>query len=167
MTDTPVRPAPRASGRRSLVLGLAALCCGLGKSLQAATPTDLPLSESLVDELKAALQAHLPLVVLVSLEGCPHCELARNAHLAPLRRRGQPVVQVDWRSPRRLQDFSGAAHTHDAMVRQWRILVAPTVLFFGADGREIAPRLAGGVLPDFYGAYLEARLETARKNLRA
>lgn len=167
MTDTPARPAPQAPRRRSLVLTLAALGCGLGGVSRAATPIDLPLSDSLTDELKAALQARLPLVVLVSLEACPHCELARNAYLRPLRKRGQPVVQVDWRSPRSVQDFAGASHTHDAMVRQWRVSVAPTVLFFGAGGREVAPRLVGSVLPDFYGAYLETRLDAARKNLGA
>jgi hypothetical protein len=42
--------------------------------------------------------------------------------------------------------------------------VAPTVLFFGRTGREVAPRLVGASR-DFYGAYLEQRLETARRNL--
>ena len=43
--------------------------------------------------------------------------------------------------------------------------IAPTVLFFGRDAVELVPRLTGGYLPDFYGAYLDQRLETARKAL--
>ena len=33
-------------------------------------------------------------------------------------------------------------------------------------GVEVAERLVGGMLPDFYGAYLDQRLETARKAVR-
>jgi hypothetical protein len=36
------------------------------------------------------------------------------------------------------------------------------VLFFGAKGKEVAERLEGGYIPDFYGAYLEQRLQVAR-----
>lgn len=42
---------------------------------------------------------------------------------------------------------------------------APTLLFLGADGREVAARLQGASIPDFYGAYLEERLQTARREL--
>ena len=44
--------------------------------------------------------------------------------------------------------------------------VAPTLLFLGPKGEELAERLVGGSIPDFYGAYLEQRLEQARVRLR-
>lgn len=40
--------------------------------------------------------------------------------------------------------------------------MAPTVLFLGKEGREVAPRLVGGSTSDFYGAYLEERIRTAQ-----
>ena len=43
--------------------------------------------------------------------------------------------------------------------------MAPTVLFFGRGGTEIAKRMVGGMLADFYGAYLDQRIATARKAL--
>jgi hypothetical protein len=48
----------------------------------------------------------------------------------------------------------------------WGIKVAPTVLFFGRGGVEIAERLVGGYLPDFYGVYLDERVRSARLALR-
>ena len=39
------------------------------------------------------------------------------------------------------------------------------LLFFGRQGKEVAERLVGALLPDFYGAYLSQRLETARQSL--
>jgi hypothetical protein len=48
------------------------------------------------------------------------------------------------------------------LIRQWQISVTPTVLFFGPGGKEVAERLEGASLPDFYGAYLDQRLEKGR-----
>ena len=133
----------------------------------AATPghEGLPLAVSLRDELAAALRQAQPLVVMVSLEGCPFCRTVRQSHLAPMHREGLAVVQLDWRTSRAVADFAGAPATHDDMVARWGVKVAPTVLFFGPGGREVAERLRGAAIPDFYGAYLDARLATARKAL--
>lgn len=130
-------------------------------------PATLPLSESLQSELAQALKKGQPLVVMVSLGGCPFCKVARENYLGPLHeQQGLPVVQVDMRSPRLVRDFKGATVTHDVMSRSWGIRVVPTVLFFGRDGREVAERLVGGYIPDFYGAYLDDRLQQARAALR-
>jgi hypothetical protein len=40
------------------------------------------------------------------------------------------------------------------------------VLFFGPQGQELAERLVGVAVPDFYGEYLEARLTEARAKLK-
>ena len=124
----------------------------------------LPPALSLPDELARALAVGSPLVVMVSLEGCPFCKVARESYLAPMRHeQGLPVVQVDMRSQRSVKNFNGSNTTHEALIATWRIEVAPTVLFLGRQGAEVAPRLVGGYIPDFYGAYLEERLETGRR----
>ncbi len=156
----------RLSRRRFLAWPAALGAAAAGRAAAApAVHEGLPLAASLRDELGAALRQAQPLVVLVSLDGCPFCRAVRQSYLAPMHGEGLPVVQVDWRSPRPLADFTGAASTHDAMVAAWKVKVAPTVLFFGPGGREVAERLRGASVPDFYGAYLEARLATARKAL--
>ena len=58
-----------------------------------------------------------------------------------------------------------AEGTHEEMIGIWRLTIAPTLLFFGPGAREVAERMEGGYLPDFYRAYLEQRLEVARANL--
>jgi len=126
----------------------------------------LPKPDSLADELTLALAIRKPLIVMVSLEGCPFCHIARDSYLGPLRVEAlQPVVQVDMRSARSVRDFQGKQVTHDQLTREWGIRVAPTVLFFGKRGIEVADRLVGGYIPDFYGAYLEERLRTALRSL--
>lgn len=161
-TSAPV--AGRGLSRRDLLLAGAALCAA-GAAWGA--PAVLPPAESLQDELALALKKGQPLVVMVSLEGCPFCKVVRENYLGPLRRQqGLPVVQVDMRSKRALKNLRGDSTTHDDMIRQWRIRIAPTVLFLGRDGVEVAERLVGGYIPDFYGAYLDDRLQQARAALR-
>jgi hypothetical protein len=131
--------------------------------LNASAAVTLPAAESLPASLEHALQAKQPLVVMVSLHGCAFCKVVRENYLQPLRVSGLQVVQVDMRDNRALVDFDGTSLTHDAWVRKQGIKLAPTVLFFGAQGREVATRLKGAYLPDFYGAYLDEQLAVARR----
>jgi len=127
----------------------------------------LPLSTSLPDELSAALKQDQPLVVMVSLDGCPFCKVARENYLNPLRvQEALPVVQVDMNSSQKVKNFDGNTLTHGDLIRRWKIKLAPTVLFFGRGGVEVAERMVGGYIPDFYGAYLEQRLEQAKIAIR-
>lgn len=149
------------SRRTALVAALGIVVAGGLNPVAAAT---LPVADAMVQALTQALAAGKPLVVLVSLEGCPYCKIVRDNYLAPMREReGLAVVQIDMRSKQRIQDFRGTDFTHDELIRFWGVNVAPTVLFFGRGGAEIAERLVGGYIPDFYGAYLDERLRIARK----
>jgi hypothetical protein len=136
-----------------------------------ARPATLASAKSLRDELALALKSGNPLVVMVSLDGCPFCKAVREQYLAPLREQeGLPVVQVvqvDMHSAAALQDFNGLALTHDHMVRTWGIKIAPSLLFFGADGVEVAPRLVGVGSMDYYGSHLDQRLSQARAAIKA
>lgn len=160
------RPAAitrRGAALLPLALGCAMLAGGMGRS-RAAT---LPAPESLATALAAALRAGQPLVVMASLDGCPFCRQVRDNYLAPLQRdSGVPVVQLDLASRQAVLDFEAAPTTHDKLLRRWGIRIAPTLLFFGPGGREAAPRLVGASIPDFYGAYLDQRIEAARQSLR-
>ncbi len=144
----------------------AALSLGAVRAVGASL-TVLPAARSLHQELSLALRGGNPLVVMVSLDGCPFCKTAREHYLSPLRhQQGLPVVQMDMRSAAAVQDFKGAALTHDTLVRAWSVAIAPTVLFFGHAGAEVAPRLLGAGSRDYYGAYLEQRLAQARSALK-
>ncbi len=172
MTPTCVLQTADALTRRRLLSvgvasGMLAALSGRRGDAFAAEPPQLPAAQSLSNEVQQALRKGSPLVVMVSLDGCPFCKLARENYLAPLVRDERlPVVQVDMRSARALRNFTGAAATHDQMVRAWGVTIAPTVLFFGRGGVEVAERLTGGYIPDFYGAYLDERLAQARKALK-
>lgn len=154
-------------GRRELLLASACLVACAAQPAWAAGAV-LPVPDSLADELAQALKIGQPLVVMVSLDGCPFCRVARNSYLGPLRQQdGVPVVQINMRSAAPVRDFKRASVTHDQLVRTWNVKVAPTVLFFGPGGKEVAERLEGGYIEDFYGAYLAQRLQQARAAIKA
>lgn len=145
--------------RQCLLAGAAASLLGAGPAVAAT----LPMPTSLPDALAAALKKGNPLVVMVSLVGCPFCVIARDNYLAPMQgQAGLSIVQLDMRNRSMVQDFSGASQTQDQLIRSWGVKVAPTLLFFGRGGVEVAERMVGGYIPDFYGAYLDDRLRTAR-----
>ncbi len=128
----------------------------------------LPLTSSLKAAATRATSKGQPLVVMTTLEGCPYCEVVRNHYLLPMQMSGEiDAVQIDVLDKRRnLQDFEGELVSPADQARAWKARFTPTVLFFDARGREVAERLVGMALPDFYGAYLDARLREARTKLR-
>lgn len=137
------------------------------------TPTRPPLAAlptpvSLRGAGQAAAARGEPLVVMTSLEGCPYCAIVRGHYLLPMRREGKvhavELNVMDRKS--NLQGFDGQLTTPAEQARAWKARFTPTVLFFGPDGRELAERLVGVAVPDFYGEYLEARLAEARRKLR-
>ncbi len=125
----------------------------------------LPAAQSLPDELALALKKKQPLIVMVSLEGCVFCRQARQSHLSPMHKAGTVIVQVDMRNNQSVLDFAGKLTTHDQLTRLWKVSITPTLLFFGPGGKEVAERMEGAYLPDFYGPYLEERMAQGRKSV--
>lgn len=133
-----------------------------------AAPQALPSPTSLRGAAQAAFARGEPLVVMTTLTGCPYCAIVRNHYLLPMRREGKlHAVQLDVMDRTgTLQDFDGQMTSPADQARAWKARFTPTVLFFGPDGRELAERLVGIAVPDFYGEYLEARLAEARQKLK-
>lgn len=128
----------------------------------------LPVPASLRGAAQAAAARGEPLVVMTTLTGCPYCAIVRNHYLLPMRREGLVhAVQLDVQDRTgNLQGFDGQMTTPAEQARAWKARFTPTVLFFGPDGRELAERLVGIAVPDFYGEYLEARLAESRRKLK-
>ncbi|NJM42867.1 MAG: thioredoxin fold domain-containing protein [Brachymonas sp.] len=127
----------------------------------------LPLPSDLPRAASQAASAGQPLVLMVSLPGCPWCELLRRNYFSAMRGGGLPVFEfmVNDRQTR-LQDFQGQRSTPEALSRLLKIHIAPTILFFNTQGQEIAPRIEGVASADFIGAVIDERLDTARLRLK-
>lgn len=151
--------------RRRAVMALTALAAAV--ALPAHSETALPTPTSLRQAGQAAAAQGEPFVLLVSLPGCPYCELARRNYLLPGRAySGLHAWQINVNDKTtRLEGFDGLPRSPAEEARTRRALFTPTVLFLGPDGQELAERLVGVASPDFFGAYLDQRLATARQTL--
>jgi hypothetical protein len=93
----------------------------------------LPVPASLPEAARLAARQGGPLVLLVSLPGCPYCELVRRNYLLPARNEsGLQAWQLnvnDNSTP--LTGFDGKATTAAAWTKTWKASFTPTVLFLG------------------------------------
>lgn len=122
--------------------------------------------------LRDSARERVVVVALFSLPGCPFCEAVRRDQLRHLAREQASLRVVEYdltdRSPFAPAGRSAAAaESPAALAAALGIRLAPTVVFLAPDGSELAERLIGYSSPDFYGAYLEQRLEQARARLGA
>jgi thioredoxin-related protein len=125
----------------------------------------LPAAADLPAQVRAALARGQPLVLMVTLAGCGFCDIVRRHYLAPLNAAGALVAaQIDLRGPRQLRAPDGRPMRESELVQQWGVARVPTLLFLGARGEELAPRLVG-FSEHFYGGYLDAALAAARQRL--
>ena len=97
-------------------------------------------------------------------------QLSHLAREAPAR--GVRVVEFDVGDTRKFspgpsrEGGPGAAASGADLADRLGVRVTPTVVFLGPRG-ELADRLIGYSSRDFYGAYLDERIELARTALRA
>jgi len=151
--------------RRDWLVRLGVSLAATSAWAQSGRAATLPAAQSLPDELARALKNKQPLIVMVSLDGCVFCRQARQSHLSPMALAGTVIVQVDMRNNQPVLDFAGKLTNHDELTRRWKVSITPTLLFFGPGGKEVAERMEGAYLPDFYGPYLEDRMAQGRKVL--
>jgi|JI10StandDraft_1071094.scaffolds.fasta_scaffold163781_3 thioredoxin-related protein len=165
MTPINTPGQPHLSRRQLLQVGSAVGLSGLVSRTALARDTALPVPASLITAADDAARQREPLVVLMSLPGCPYCELVRRNYLLPMRATGLHAWQLDVTDRQtRIVSFDGRSATGGELAAQWKAKFTPTVLFFNPKGQEVAERLVGAT-PDFFGGYLDQALDTARSRL--
>jgi thioredoxin-related protein len=130
----------------------------------------IPLATDLQADGRDSRRRRVPLVVLFSLPGCPYCEIVRRSHLLPMLRAPRESSraifrQIDIDGDHAVVGFGGAPTTHAAIARAHDVRSVPIVAFWDGEGRSLAAPLRGMLLPDFYSAYLESALDSARARL--
>ncbi|HXZ92706.1 MAG TPA: thioredoxin fold domain-containing protein [Burkholderiales bacterium] len=128
----------------------------------------IPAARDLARAASDAQRAGAPLVVLYTQPDCVYCERAKRDYLEPLladHAAAPRIVEVDVTSDAQLTDFSGRSVSQAAFARAQRVRILPTLDFYGPGGERLAQPLVGLTVPDFYLAYVDARLDDARKRL--
>lgn len=115
-------------------------------------------------ERRIASERGQPLLLFFSLAGCGFCEAVRADQLRHVHRErkrlGVRLVELRIDDARPIPDIE-PPRSPQQIANALQVRVAPTVLFVDGD-RELAERLIGYSSPDFYGAYLDARIAQSR-----
>ena len=142
-------------------------------ALFAAAPAFAQMTQArdLAADARLAAERRIPLLVLFSETGCPWCERARQEFLLPMQRNPDYQAKVMMRelvvdSAAALVDFDGHKTTHAEFARRNRVSMMPTVILFGARGQALAEPVVGFGSSDYYGYFIDQRIDTALASLR-
>lgn len=110
----------------------------------------------------------LPLLLAFRADYCGFCKQLETEYLEPMVNSGKYDSRILIRrfsmgNDHTITDFNGDTMDADEFAYRHKASLTPTLLFLNAEGEEVAERLLGYNSPDFYGAYLENAIETARK----
>lgn len=159
------------SGRAARVLiCLAILACAILQAGENALAAEAPpLTRDLRADARLAAASHQPLLLFFSLEGCPYCARVRREYLGPMSGNAEDAKRVLIRElpiEATLPGFDGKPRPAREIADAYRVTLFPTVVLVDAEGRALADPLVGFSSPDFYGATLDSRIDTARDKIK-
>ena len=108
----------------------------------------------------------LVMVLEFAREDCPYCHKLERLFLLPMQRNADYDDKILVRSiSLAVIDFDGRSVATNEFAARYGVSLTPTLLFLNADGSEISERLVGIWSEDFYGGFIDSRIETARDSL--
>lgn len=148
------------------------LACLAALFLAAPACAQMTAARNFAADARLAAARKIPLLVLFSEAGCAWCERARQEFLLPMQRNPEYRAKVMMREvgaddSATLVDFAGNATTQAHFARAHRISMTPTVLLFGPRGEALGEPLVGFGSADYYGYFLDQRIDAALAQLRA
>jgi len=148
------------------------LACLAALLLSAPAWAQMTAARDLAADARIAAERKVPLLLLFSEAGCPWCERARQEFLLPMQRNpeyGSKVMmrEVGADNSAALVDFSGNATTQAEFARRSHVSMTPTVILFSPRGNVLGEALVGFGSADYYGYFLDQRIDSALAQLRA
>ena len=136
-----------------------------------ACASELITTQDLSRQSQIASSNNEIIVLMLSLTGCPHCQLLRSDILKPWALSGEYDTQVRFvethiDSALLITDFSGNTIDADEFAKRYRARIAPIVLFLDSDGKQLAEAIIGANNLDMYGYYLDEAIHLALKTIQ-
>ncbi len=121
-------------------------------------------------EARIAKTGKLVLMLEFSSEYCEFCRKLEELFLVPMQRNADYddkilIRTVSLDSHETLVDFNGLSMSTSEFASRYRVSLTPTLLFLDGDGVELSEKLVGIWSEDFYGGFIDSRIDEARKKL--
>jgi len=115
-------------------------------------------------------QKGLILVIEFSADDCAYCRKLEEMFLLPMQRNAayddkillREVSLSDFDS---LINFDGRSVSTAEFAAQYNVALTPTLVFLNADGEEMSEKLVGIWSEDFFGGFIDDRIDEARDKL--
>ena len=103
-------------------------------------------------------------------EDCAYCRKLEQLFLLPMQRNaeyGEKILlrMVSLSDFDSLIDFNGRSITTNEFAAQYDVSLTPTLVFLNANGVEMSEKLVGIWSEDFYGGFIDNRIDEAREKL--
>jgi thioredoxin-related protein len=147
------------------------LACLAALLVSAPACAQIAEAHDLAADARLAAERNIPLLVLFSEADCPWCERARQEFLLPMQRNPEYQAKVMMREVgidklAALVDFAGNRTTQAEFARRRHVSMMPTVVLLGPRGETLAEPLVGFHGADYYGYFLDQRIDAALARLR-
>ncbi len=113
---------------------------------------------------------NLVLVLEFSSEYCGYCRKLENLFLLPMQRNAAyddkiliRTISLDARET--MVDLEGRTLSTSEFASRYGVSLTPTLLFLNAEGIEMSERLIGIWSEDFYGGFIDNRIDEARSKI--
>ncbi len=117
-----------------------------------------------------AKQKGLVLVIEFSADDCAYCRKLEDLFLLPMQRNAEYGDKILLRAVSlnefdSLIDFDGRSVTTTEFAAQYDVTLTPTLVFLNAEGVEMSEKLVGIWSEDFFGGFIDNRIDEARDKL--
>jgi thioredoxin-related protein len=113
-------------------------------------------------------QENIVLVLEFSTKNCRFCKQLEDEILKPMLISGDyndlvSIKQIALDSDKAIKDFDGSLISGKRLAKRMNIVVAPTLVFLNADGKEVSERIIGINTPEMFSAYVDAAIDEAHQ----
>jgi thioredoxin-related protein len=131
---------------------------------------ELPFTQNLYADGQLAKQKQLPIMMVFVSEHCGFCSALEADYIKPMLISGEyddkviiRVLNIDYSD---ITDFQGKTISSMMYANNVGAFLTPTIMFFDAEGNQVAEKILGYSTPSMFGGILDAAIDESLVRVR-